>query len=393
MPETSTPTGLAQRLQSIRKRRGLTQKELADLSGVSKSLISKIEQELVTEPQMATAHKLAIALRMNTSELLKGSLRAEEEPPIDTGLWEPVERALHGRTPALQEDPSLSEVRGQIDGLKPLLAANRYGEVATLLPHLIRDVETLNGEGRAVRSRLLNVTGWLFVQLRQFERAEAPIRLAIDAAEDRLDAAAAVATLVWMHLRMGQLTEARELATRWADDIEPRFSRASTAELAMWGRLLISVSSAAVRDNRPGEAEDAIRLARAAAVRIGRETETDTSTARTFGPVTVAMVTAENASTLAKHDKVLAIADRIPGNLLNGDSASRNRHRLDVAEALRATGKPSDAMAILEDLYHSAPEWLVAQKYAQKILAELLKRRRTLTLSTRNLADALHVPY
>ena len=93
-----------------------------------------------------------------------------------------------------------------------------------------------------------------------------------------------------------------------------------------------------MRDNRPGEAEDAIKLARAAAVRIGRETETDSSTARTFGPVTVAMITAENASVLNKHDRVLAIAERIPGNILNGDSASRNRHRLDVAGALRATG-------------------------------------------------------
>ncbi|MFS1304407.1 helix-turn-helix transcriptional regulator [Streptosporangium longisporum] len=387
-------TGLAQRLHSIRKRHGLTQRELADLSGVSKSLISKIEQGVVTEPQMATVHKVARALRMNTSTLLNGAPQTEEEePPIDTGVWEPVERALHGKMPAPQEAPSLPEVRAQIDGLKPLLAANRYGEVAALLPTLIRDVDALGGEGRAVRSRLFNITGWLCVQLRRWERAEAPIRLAIDAAEDRLDAAASAATLAWMYLRMGRLTEARELATRWADDIEPRFSRASAAELAMWGRLLISVSSAAVRDNRPGEAEDAIRLARAAAVRIGREVESDSSTHRTFGPVTVAMVVAENAGIIDHYDKVLSIADRIPGNLLNGDSAGRNRHRLDVAMALHATGKPAEAMAVLEDIYRTSPEWLVAQKYARQILAGLLMRRRTLPASTRHLADALRVPY
>ena len=148
-----------------------------------------------------------------------------------------------------------------------------------------------------------------------------------------------------------------------------------------------------MRDNRPGEAEDAIKLARAAAVRIGRETETDSPTARTFGPVTVAMITAENASVLNKHDRVLAIAERIPGNILNGDSASRNRHRLDVAEALRATGRHSEAMAILEDLYRTSPEWLIAQRYARQILTDLLMRCRSFTPGVRHLIDALHISY
>ena len=224
MPESSMQTGLSQRLRTIRKRRGFTQGELAKVSGVSKSLISKLEQEVVTDPQTATLHKLAIALRTTTSELLKGSPRVQEELPIDPGMWEPVERARHGASPGGGTIPA-----GDPEPDQRAQATARHQPVRggrLLLPYLIRDIDALDMEGRAVRSRILNITGWLFVQMRQFERAESPIRQAIDAAEDRLDAAAAVATLAWMYLRAGQLNEARELAIRWADDIEPRFSRA-----------------------------------------------------------------------------------------------------------------------------------------------------------------------
>ncbi|GAA4209147.1 hypothetical protein GCM10022252_75230 [Streptosporangium oxazolinicum] len=392
MSEVSTRAGLPQRLRNMRKLRGLSQQELADLAGVSKSLISAIEQDRAGETRAGTLHKLARALRTNTSILLQGNPVPKEEPPIDAQLWKPVEEALHGKLPQPEEPPSLTDLRSQIDGLKPLLAANRYGEVATLLPFLIRDVDALGPEARTARSRLFNGVGWLAVQLRQWDRAEAPIRQAMDAAEDRLDAAAATATLVWMYLRQGMLTEARELAIRTADDIEPRFSRASSAELAMWGRMLISVSSAAIRDNRPGEAEDAIRLARAAAVRIGYEVESDTSTHRTFGPVTVTMVVAENAGILNKYDTVLKIAERIPPRLLNGDSAGRNRHKLDVADALRATGHPHEAVAVLEDIYRISPEWLIAQRYAKQIMIDTLDRSRSLPPKTRKLAIALRVP-
>ena len=44
MYESTSPGSLGERLQSIRKRRGLSQRELAGRSGVSVSLIRQIEQ-------------------------------------------------------------------------------------------------------------------------------------------------------------------------------------------------------------------------------------------------------------------------------------------------------------------------------------------------------------
>lgn len=57
------------RLREIRERRGLTQMELADLAGVSQSIISDIENEYVS-PTIRVLQKLAGALGVSVSELL-----------------------------------------------------------------------------------------------------------------------------------------------------------------------------------------------------------------------------------------------------------------------------------------------------------------------------------
>ncbi|GLW09163.1 hypothetical protein Misp01_42920 [Microtetraspora sp. NBRC 13810] len=383
---------LSARLQTVRKRRGLTQKELADLAGVSVSLVRKIEQGVVQDTRLETVRRFATALRIPTTQLV-GPRPDDQEQPAGREIWEPTKRALIGQVEQPSEPPTAEGVRAGFEALKPLLAANKYAEIASLLPLLLRDADALSGDGRAVRSRLLNMTGWILTQTRQYGAAEPTLQLALDTADNRLDAGAAVNTLGWLHLRRGLLDDARELTVRWADELEPRFSRATTAELSVWGRLLLNVSAAAIRDNREGEAEDTIRLARSAAVRIGHETLSDASTTRTFGPVTVAMIHAEHSTVQDKPDKVLAIAARVPTTLLHGQSASRNRHRLDVANALVSTRQRSEALGVLTDLSQSSPEWIASQRYAKDILGRVINRRRTLTDEMRSLADTIGMAY
>jgi len=52
--------GMADRLRQIRKRRGLTQRDLARASGVSVSLIRKIEQEDYDGIGVIALRKLAV---------------------------------------------------------------------------------------------------------------------------------------------------------------------------------------------------------------------------------------------------------------------------------------------------------------------------------------------
>ena len=211
---------IGDRVRDVRKRRGLSQRELADLSGASVSLIRKLEQGERQDVRMETARKLATALRVPTTTLIPH--HAENSPAhADVAKqWGPVRRALAGQEPQPAEESTPKGVREAMRSLAPALTSHRYQAVQEILPALLRDADALGPEpdARKIRSDILNTTGYLLTQTRQFDIAEMTLNRAIDAASDRFDAAAAADTLLWLYLRQGRLAEARGFAASWADE-------------------------------------------------------------------------------------------------------------------------------------------------------------------------------
>lgn len=384
---------LGARLSFVRKRAGLTQRELADQSGVSLSLIRKIEQG-DRGARLETLRKLATGLRVRTSDL-QVEVDRELADPETVDLWAPTRRALVGQyehTP--DEPPTVDGVRSAFEALRPMMGHHDYRSIAAAMPGLICDADALDErEGREIRTRILGMTGWLLTQNRQFDAAEDVLRRAIDAAPDQLEAAAAVNTLVWALLRQGKLVDAEELSVSWADRIEPRFSRATTRELALWGRLWLYAANASVRNNQSERADDAMSLARSAAYRIGREVLSDTQTMRTYGPTTVEHIAAETAVLCEQPDVALAITERTPHATLQPTGAGRLRHRLDVAFAHTQMRSHGQAVEQLVRLQRTAPQWLRQQRYARDILGVMIEDRRVLTDPIRELADFVALEY
>ncbi|MGW8377715.1 helix-turn-helix transcriptional regulator [Streptomyces sp. ODS28] len=384
------------RLRDVRKRRGMTQRELASESGVSLSLIRKLEQGEREDTRLETVRALAVALRVPTTRLVAASAEEAAEDTA-TDRWAPVRSALWTplRRDDLGEPPTVEGMRDAVDAVLPLFSGDRFAELAPVLPPLLRDADVLaetDPGGRAVRMRLLQLTGWLLTQTRQFEAAESALERSLDDATDRLQRAATVNTMCWLLLRRGQLAEARELATGWADEVEPRMSRATPLELSTWGWLLLRLSAAAVRDNRPGEAEDALRLAQSAAVAMGREFAPQDDFLLAFGPVTVKLKRTENAMVADRPDQVLRLAAKVPTDGMRPTSNNRNRHLLDVADAHTRTRQYGEAVDILSGIRAASPQWLPNQRYARDIVSRIITRRRTLTGEMRTLADAVGVP-
>jgi len=58
------------KLKDIREKRGVTQEQLADLSGVHQSVISAIERGHTLSPRLDTLKKLAGALGASVEELV-----------------------------------------------------------------------------------------------------------------------------------------------------------------------------------------------------------------------------------------------------------------------------------------------------------------------------------
>ena len=392
-------SSVGDRVRSVRKRRGLTQRELATAAGVSLSLVKKLEQGEYGDLRLETVHKLAVALRVPTSALAAGPDAAEPEIG-DVEQWAPVRRALEGRTDGdVAEEPTLDGLRSAFAASVPLLVDNRYDEMRILLPSLLRDSDALVGvsvngtesAARALRSQIRQVTALLMSHTWQFDVAAHAIDLAVDDATDGLSTMSVIDEQCWGLIRAGRLAETRDLAARWADDAEPRVSRATRDDLAAWGRFLLRVSTAAVRDNRPGEAHEALRLARVAAAAVGHDFTLPYNPWQVFGPATVAVIAAENAMIQDRPQATLAIAERLQ---IGSFPVSRHyyRHRLDVANAHAALKEYAEAVGVLQDVRRAAPEWLVQQRYARDILGRVVHHRRTLTAEMIELADAVRLP-
>lgn len=382
-------------MRELRKRADLTQRELAKASGVSFRTIENLEQERGGQPRLETLRKLAAPLRSTTSELQGDHTEAGNPDRGTVDRWKGVRGAILGPPPALgpeESPPTLGGVTALIRDTEPLFSGDKFADLAVMLPPLLREAELLGTEGRRVRVRLLQLSGWLMVQTRQFEAAEVALARALDDSADKLEGAATVNTQCWLLLRQGRLSAARDLAVKWSDALEPRMSRATPDELSAWGWSLLRVSAASVRDERPGDAEDALRLAHAAAVALGREHAPGGDFLRTFGPTTVAIKRAENASVQARPDKVLELAREVPGGGIRPTSNNWNRHLLDVAHAHVELRNLSGAVEKLTEIRQNSPEWLPNQRFARDIMGTVVRRRRRLTPEIRALADAVHLP-
>jgi transcriptional regulator with XRE-family HTH domain len=387
-------TSPGDRLASIRMRRGFTQEDLARQSGVSVATIRNMEQGAGYQPRVQTLLKLATALRVDTSALM-GPGRAEAPDPAPVDQWDDVRAALYRELPPAAGPASEDGILAGLAAVVPDIGANRYSRARLMLPGLIRDARSLGAEGRAAQAAVYHAAAWLLTQTRQFSDAEAAARLAVDAAPDRVRASGPAGTRAWALLRQGRLAEAAALTEKWADDLEPaRLSRAPLAQVAAWGKMLLYVNNAACRDNRPGAAEDALALAGVAAQRLGREVVLDSSTTRTFGPTAVLMIRGENEALTGNPRKVLDIAGRVTVEGLPwAQSASKRRHRLDVASAHVMLRDRDEAVGVLSELKDQAPEWLAQQRTARDVLEALLPQwKRTIPRHVRDLADAVQLP-
>ena len=75
---------VGENIKRIRKEKKLSQRQLADLSGISQSAISDIENPAVTKlPNIDTIQKLASALRVSIDELTGAVVASKKEAETD----------------------------------------------------------------------------------------------------------------------------------------------------------------------------------------------------------------------------------------------------------------------------------------------------------------------
>jgi hypothetical protein len=203
--------------------------------------------------------------------------------------------------------------------------------------------------------------------------------------EDPLRDAAMRSTLTYVLIRQGRFLDAEQVAAAAAEEIQPA-GNASTAQLSVYGGLLLRGATAAARDGRAGAATELLTEATAVAERTGVD-RTDYEVV--FGPSNVVMQTADVAVVTEDYAAAADVARRMPRNSVL-PLAAQSRHLADVAHAQLRLGRDQAAELALLTMAHSAPDWTAHHQLPRMLLGELLTRGRP-SSRLRDLAQRLHV--
>ncbi|TXK41479.1 helix-turn-helix domain-containing protein [Nonomuraea sp. C10] len=405
-PSAAGESEVGDQVRQLRVLRGMTQEELAEASGISISVIRKIEQGGTA--RMETYHALARALNVvtmtfvrsgvpepvldSTSDLVLAPLRAAIAPAIDLSG-----HRLFGS--ADSEDLSLPRLENAIGNLGAQYHSNRYDEVAEFLPPLILSAryhadnvpDTDRESAVRLRSDALNLAARYLIQVRAHDLALTAVQ---EAQRDALSigdmslAAAAVTVQAWAMMRQGRFSEVMRLCAAAADAVEPRMSTADIAELDAWGWLLARASAASARDNQPDRAEEFVSLAILAGTRMGHE-HSRPSGGSSFGPLTAALMRPENAMIAGDHGRAVELYQQLPRDVGRTDSSTWNRALLDCARAHLRIGDVARATEIMTRLRLRAPAWLRYQQLGKDTARELVTggTKRKLTADQRALVE------
>ena len=398
-------TSIGDRLARLRTHRGLTQEGLADRAALSVDTVRKLEQGRRQSARISTLRALAAALDVELERLV-GQPTALTEQPEEGGLLalrdaiQDVD-GLPGVPDLddLEDPPAAAAWIDTVAAATALYWKGGYSQLAGMLPGVLRDGRAVaravpTAEAERVWGRLalayqlaasLSVqsghTAWAF-------EAVAKQLAAAERASDPLMAGMGVSTLSWVLLRQGRWAQARAVAERKADELEPSIRRATPQHLAVYGNLLTAAATPAARADARAEAQEMLTVAESAATRSGAVRAY--GSAFSVSDVRTQRVNIALAGRASEPAAALRLAEGVDLAEISRP-VHRASHRLDVAQAQYQTGDSEGALATLLEVERAQPEWIRYQVLAAATVRELLEDDRRRQSPVRALAGRLGV--
>lgn len=376
-------SSIGQRIHELRTERSprLTQQELAERAGLSIDLIQKLEQGRKATARITSLMAIAEALDVDLGALVGRPTRLEN--PAPQGGILALRRAL---TPVSEDaDPPTSlDIEGQLAQAWRCYWTGSYDRATALLPSLISAARAAGAVNPLADAHRCAAS--VLVHLGHDDLALLAISRAIDIVEHPLLRAAIQGTRAWVLLNQARPEEAAQVAVAEADHNEPS-RRAPTEDVVIWGGLLVTAATAHARAGDNEQAQDLIRVAHGAAIRLG-EPSNHFNTA--FGEAQVIMQSVDVAVVSGDYTAALDLAERMPAGLPGLPLAARARHATDVAASHTALGHTQAAEQLLIDVERMAPKWMRYQVFPRAVVSELLHGKRP-SSKIRTLAERLGV--
>jgi transcriptional regulator with XRE-family HTH domain len=350
----------------ILRGRDMRQSDLAEITGLTIATIQSAEQN--KRLSLPTLMKIADAFNVDTSVILGQQAPRRAMAQDDRRMVRTLSRAVHdtaaGIVPGEVEAASLDDLQQTTDRCWELYWRGQYVEAGSVVAPFLTSAAARLREQPAgeqapafgVLSDAYRLAAYVANLMGARDLAYAAIghaQLAAERAADDMRVALVGSGRAWVYLRDARLPEALTLAEKSAADIEPRFSKATPAELTAYGS---HVNFAAVVASRMGDkdrAADFLSQSHATGARMGREVRAHGTL---FGPVSATTQAVGINVALGQTGKALALIDSIH-DVSELTEAARNRYAMDKAMA-HADAKQWDAsLDTLEETLRRSPHW------------------------------------
>jgi transcriptional regulator with XRE-family HTH domain len=381
----STPDyqrALGRKIAAERKRRGLSQPDLAKMVGRSVAWVSQVERGVRRVDRMSVLETLASALDVPLAELAADApivAAVTEESPSVGGL-RMVLSGVHSLRAMLNghESPGLDDLRARTARAWELTHAGRYADLTDLLNALIPDLET------AARALPGDQPGQVFeLMAAAYQACSATLDklgepeaawIAADRAMSAADrsgspflVAAGAFRLVFVFMSARHFDQAEEAARTAADALLHLADGGVPEAMSLWGALTLQRAIIAARTGDARTAYGHLDRARQMADRLGSG-RNDFNTE--FGPANAGLFEIAVAVELGDAGRALRAAAAVDTAGLSGER--RARMMLDVARAHAQRRQVAESVAALSQAGEIAPELMLGHYLARQIVSDLL---------------------
>ncbi|WP_458687006.1 helix-turn-helix domain-containing protein [Nocardia tengchongensis] len=385
---------LGARVAELRRRRGLSQKELGAAIRRSESWVSQVERDVLPVERLSVLQRLADVLGVAVRDLRP---EAAEPMAADRGdghrpgsaVFEQLRLLLTGH-PALDQlfgddtdresVEKLPELQQRVDLAWQLAHESRLVEVGGSLLELIPDLEhaaRANTPRRAEvltqLSRAYQVAATAFTRQEEVDAAWVAADRALSAAEESGDALSVVAGTYRMaqaFLRLQRLEQAEQAArvSVAALAAQAAAEHPQPEVLSLYGSLQLMLAVIAATDGNRMAARTGLAAARSAADRLG-EGRNDFDTE--FGPTGVAVHAVAVAVELGDAGEALDTARTVDASILSPERQAR--FLVDVARAHAQRRQASEALEALLNAERLTPELVHTDHRAREVVRDLLQ--------------------